>query len=317
MDPIIDVQNLGSSGLQVSSIGLGTWAWGDRFLWGYGNNYGYDDIADAFDVYINMGGNFIDTAEFYGYGKSEQFIGDFIKQKKPNLVIASKFMPYPWRLRGQDLIRALKQSLKRLSLNNIDLYQIHWPFPPVSIETWCNTLAECVKEGLIKAVGISNFNVSQLLRAHKTLSKHNISLTSNQVEYHLLNRKIESNGLFQQCKDLGISIIAYSPLAQGLLTGKYTPDNVPKGIRGTRYPQKLLHEIEPLIQRMRDIGREHDGKTPGQVSLNWIICKGAIPIPGAKSGFQAQQNCGSMGWRLSEDEVNVLDRMSSEINNHR
>ena len=317
MDPIIDVQNLGSSGLQVSSIGLGTWAWGDRFLWGYGNNYGYDDIADAFNVYINMGGNFIDTAEFYGYGKSEQFIGDFIKQKKPNLVIASKFMPYPWRLRGQDLIRALKQSLKRLSLNNIDLYQIHWPFPPVSIETWCNTLAECVKEGLINAVGVSNFNVSQLLRAHKTLSKHNISLTSNQVEYHLLNRKIENNGLFQQCKDIGISIIAYSPLAQGLLTGKYTPDNVPKGIRGSRYPHKLLHEIDPLIQRMRDIGRDHDSKTPGQVALNWIICKSAIPIPGAKSGFQAQQNCGAMGWRLSEDEVNVLDRMSAEINNHR
>ncbi len=317
MESLLDTQKLGQSDLVVSSLGLGTWAWGDRLFWGYGDEYSFEDIADAFDVYVNSGGNFIDTAEVYGRGSSERIIGELIRSKKSNIILASKFMPYPWRLRTQDLIRALKQSLKRLSLESIDLYQIHWPFPPVPIETWCNAMAECAQKGLLKTVGVSNYNANQLLRAHKALIKHDILLVSNQVEYHLLNRKIEQNGILSLCKEMGISIIAYSPLNQGLLTGKYTPENAPKSVRGFRYPQKLLHQIQPLIHQMLEIGREHHGKTPAQVALNWIICKGAIPIPGAKNGQQSQQNIGAMGWRLSDGEIDILDKISGDINLNR
>jgi aryl-alcohol dehydrogenase-like predicted oxidoreductase len=317
MEPIVDKQKLGHSDLMVSSLGLGAWAWGDRLIWGYGNEYSMDEIEDAFDVYLQAGGNFIDTAEIYGQGKSERIIGELIKSKKPDIVLASKFMPFPWRLQTRALYQSLHNSLSRLSLECIDLYQIHMPLPPISIETWCTAMAECVQKGLIKTVGVSNYNASQLLRAYKTLFKHNIFLASNQVEYHLLNRNIEKNGLLSLCKEMGISIIAYSPLAQGLLTGKYSPENPPKGVRVFRYPPKLLHQIQPLIRQMLEIGKAHDGKTPAQVALNWIICKGAIPIPGSKNGEQSKQNAGSMYWRLNDEEMNLLDEISDNINANR
>jgi aryl-alcohol dehydrogenase-like predicted oxidoreductase len=317
MDPVEDKQKLGQSGLMVSSVGLGTWAWGDRIFWGFGNEYSFKEISDAFDVFLSSGGNFIDTAEIYGQGKSERIIGELIKSKKSDIVLASKFMPFPWRLRSTALFRSLKQSLSRLSVESIDLYQIHFPLPPTPVETWCSALSECVQKGLIKTVGVSNFNINQLVRAFKTLVKSDIFLASNQVEYHLLNRSIEKNGLFSLCKEMGISIIAYSPLAQGLLTGKYTPENGLKGVRSFRYPQKLLVETQPLIRLMLDIGRNHDGKSPAQVALNWIICKGAIPIPGAKNGQQSLQNAGAMGWRLTAEEIDLLDKMSDKINQDR
>ncbi len=317
MDPVSDKQQLGQSNLMVSTVGLGTWAWGDRMFWGFGNEYSFEEIADAFDVYMNSGGNFIDTAEIYGQGKSERIIGELIKSKRKDLVIASKFMPFPWRLNSKTLYRSLKNSLSRLSIESLDLYQIHWPLPPIQVETWCNAMAESVQKGLIKTVGVSNYNSSQFLRAHKTLSKCDVLLVSNQVEYHLLNRTIEKNGMLSLCKEMGISIIAYSPLAQGLLTGKYTPTSGLKGVRAFRYPQKLLHQIQPLIRQMLEIGRDHNGKTPAQVALNWVICKGAIPIPGAKNGPQSQQNAGAMGWRLSAEEIALLDELSDKINRDR
>jgi aryl-alcohol dehydrogenase-like predicted oxidoreductase len=317
MDAKLDMVKLGQSDLKVSTVGLGTWAWGDRMFWGFGNEYSFEEITDAFDAYLSSGGNFIDTAEIYGQGKSERFIGELIKSKKPDIVLASKFMPFPWRLKPTALYRSLKNSLSRLSIDSLDLYQIHWPLPPISIETWCNAMAECVQNGLIKTVGVSNYNSSQFLRAHKTLANCDVFLVSNQVEYHLLNRTIEKNGLLALCKEMGVTIIAYSPLAQGLLTGKYSPENGVKGVRGLRYPPKLLHQIQPLLQKMLEIGRNHDGKTPAQIALNWIICKGAIPIPGAKNAQQSMQNAGAMGWRLTAEEIALLDEMTDKFDRNR
>ena len=142
-----------------------------------------------------------------------------------------------------------------------------------------------------------------------TLSKHNIPLASNQVEYHLLNRTAEKSGLLKRCQELGIRLIAYSPLAMGLLTGKYSPTNPPPGMRAGKYAS-VLKDIQPLTKLLTTIGQDLGGKSAAQVAINWCICKGALPIPGAKNVHQAQMNAGAAGWRLSEAQVNQLDDAS-------
>jgi aryl-alcohol dehydrogenase-like predicted oxidoreductase len=208
--------------------------------------------------------------------------------------------------------RALIASLKRLNLTSIDLYQIHWPLPPVSIEKWANSLADLVDEGLVKAVGVSNFDESQMRRAYAILAKRGIPLASNQVEYSLLKRSVENNGLLRTCHELGITLIAYSPLAKGALTGKYTAAKPMSGFRSVLYSRSYLEKIQTIIRQLREIGLNHNGKTPAQVALNWCMCKGTIPIPGAKNLQQAKENSGALGWRLNEREIAHLDKVSEE-----
>jgi aryl-alcohol dehydrogenase-like predicted oxidoreductase len=145
------------------------------------------------------------------------------------------------------------------------------------------------------------------------LKKHGINLASNQLEYHLLERRIEKNGLMEYCKQNGIKVIAYSPLAMGILSGKYTPENPPKGARVSQYSPGFLTRIQPLIKLLKRFGQDHEGKTASQVAINWVICKGALPIPGAKNAKQASENSGAIGWTLTNQEVEQLDEMSDSI----
>lgn len=304
---------LGKTDVWVSPLGLGAWAWGDRFYWSFGQGYDVADVRAAFELSLEAGINWVDTAEAYGAGKSEQLLGRFIAERGEPVVIATKFMPYPWRLGKSALRKALKRSLERLGVQKVDLYQIHWPFPPVPIDTWADALADVVQDGLVRAVGVSNYSEEQMRRAYAVLAKRGVPLASNQVPYNLLDRRVERNGLLEACQELGISLIAYSPIAQGVLTGKYTPDRPLPGVRGRRYSRAFLERVRPLIQRIREIGREHGGKTPSQVALNWLICKGALPIPGAKNARQAQENAGALGWRLSLEEIAELDQLSQQV----
>ena len=226
------------------------------------------------------------------------------------MTVASKFFPFPWRLTRGTLLQALDHSLRRLDLDSIDLYQIHFPTPPVPIETWLAGLADAFDRKWIRAAGISNFNLNQTRRAHATLAARGIPLASNQVSFSLLNRQPETTGLLDTCRELNVTLIAYSPLAQGLLTGKYTRQHRPGGIRAVRGLRISFDTIGRLIDLMREIGAGHGGKTPAQVALNWVVCKGAVPIPGAKNARQAEENAGAVGWRLAPDEVAALDAAS-------
>ena len=307
--------NLGQTGLSISPIGTGAWSWGDWLFWGFGKEYRDEDIAEAFSASLQAGINFFDTAESYGRGRSEIFLGQFVKEASEPVVVATKFMPYPWRLWKGQLIQALKASLKRLGMPCVDLYQVHWPFPPIPVETWAEGLADAVETGLARAVGVSNYNEEQMRRAYSTLNARGVHLTSNQVEFHLLKRKVELNGLLKACQELGVALIAYSPLAQGILTGKYTSDNPPPGMRGRRYSRDYLERIQPLLHLMQEIGESHEEKSPAQVAINWCICKGAVPIPGAKTSRQASENAGGFGWRLEADEMAALDKTSLAFQN--
>lgn len=291
-------------------LGVGTSSWGDRFMWGYRLGYQDQDLRQAFDVSVSAGIRLFDTAESYGSGRSEELLGEFLKEKTTSVKIATKFMPYPWRLTRSALLRALKGSQNRLGRTKIDLYQLHWPYLPVTIETWMEAMAEAYQAGMIGAIGISNCDRSQTQRAYDALTRAGIPLASNQVEYNLLNRQIEKNGLLEFCRELGIAIIAYSPIAKGILTGKYTPQNPPRGIRSLTYTPQFLAKCQLLINQLKKIGADHGGKSAGQVALNWTICKGTLPIPGEKNLIQAEQNVASAGWKLTDEEIATLDDLS-------
>jgi len=294
-------------------LGIGTWAWGDKLVWGYGNSYSEADIREAFKVCVGGGIRFFDSAEVYGQGKAETILGELCAQEDEEFVIATKMMPFPWRLFHNSLKFALQNSLRRLRVNQVQLYQMHWPLPPVKVDTWMDRMAEVVDAGMVKAVGVSNYNLEQTITAHEALKKRGLRLASNQVEYHLLERRIEQNGLMEYCLEEGIKIIAYSPLAMGILTGKYTPENPPAGTRAAQYNRSYLEKIQPLIKTLIRIGNDADGKSAGQVAINWCIQKGTLPIPGVKNAAQAVQNLGAIGWQLDAEEMALLDEVSLAV----
>jgi aryl-alcohol dehydrogenase-like predicted oxidoreductase len=305
--------SLGKTTLQISPLGIGTWQWGDRRTWDYGKGgYTDEDLRAGFEDSLEAGINFYDTAEVYGRGRSETLLGQYVQACGRTLVIATKFMPYPWRLRKAELKEALARSLQRLGMKKVDLYQMHWPFPPRPVGSWADALADVVEAGLVSAVGVSNYSRDQMRRAYDVLARRGIPLASNQVRYNLFDRKVEKNGLLHACRELGVTLIAYSPLAQGILTGKYTPQNPIRGTRGFTY-RRYLGPIQPLVGLMREIGQAHGGKSPAQVALNWVICKRAVPIPGAKNVRQSHENIGALGWLLTESELSALDAASDRV----
>lgn len=298
--------------LHAVEMGLGAWQWGDRVMWQYGRTHSDEDIQKAFEASLQEGIRFIDTAEVYGSGRSERMLGQFLKATDQPVLVATKFFPMPWRLTKNTVPTALRHSLERIGADSVDLYQVHWPSPLLSVDRMMEGMSICVEKGWTRTVGVSNFNATQMMTAYSALARHNIPLASNQVHYSLLRREVEKNGLLARCQELGVRLIAYSPLEMGLLTGKYSTENPPAGARGAQYAS-LLKKLPPLLRVMTAIGQDHGGKSNAQVALNWTICKGSLPIPGAKNETQALQNAGALGWRLTDEEVARLDEMSDEV----
>ncbi len=307
---------------EFPAIGIGTWAWGDNLFWNYAKAEDKEKVRAAFLASLESGITFFDTAEVYGLGESERLIGGFLKEigaRSTKIQIATKFMPLPWRFDSQSVRNALTASLKRLQLEKIALYQVHQPISfLIGQRVLINTLADEVKNGRIEAVGVSNYSAKQMHAAHGFLAKKGINLATNQVRYSLLDREIETNGILKTAQELGVTILAYSPLAQGLLTGNYkVGSDLPTGARrlDTRFSLKGLAKIELLLQLLQEIATKHN-RTIAQVALNWLIfqsssaCK-VVPIPGAKTASQAQQNAGaSGGWSISAEEAEKLSQAS-------
>ncbi|ONK74414.1 uncharacterized protein A4U43_C03F5970 [Asparagus officinalis] len=314
---------LGGSEVKVTKLGIGAWAWGDTSYW---NDFQWDDrklkaAKEAFDASIDGGINFFDTAEVYGAGItgaicSETLLGRFIKERQNKdqveVAVATKFAALPWRFGRGSVLSALKDSFSRLGLSSVDLYQLHWP-GIWGNEGYIDGLGDAVEQGLVKAVGVSNYSEKRLRDAYDQLKKRGIPLASNQVNYSLIYRNPEDNGVKAACDELGITLIAYSPIAQGALTGKYTPVNPPTGPRGLIYTPEFLAKLQPLVSRIKEIG-ENYGKTPTQVVLNWLICQdNVVPIPGAKNAEQATEFIGALGWSLADRDVEELRSLASQI----
>ncbi len=301
--------------VSLPALGIGTWSWGDSLFWGYGSNYGEKEVAEAFEAAIAGGAAFFDTAEVYGLGESERLIGRFLQQTSQPVQIATKYFPLPWRFSKQAVADALTASLKRLQVEQVALYQVHMPFDFfMGQATLMEALAAEVKRGRILTVGVSNYSGTQMQQAYDLLAQYDVPLAVNQVRYSLLTRKIEQNGILETARKLGVTILAYSPLDQGLLTGKYTPDTTDR-VQGARkldpkFSASGLSKIEPLISKLKELGEQYQ-KTPAQVALNWLVAQeNVIPIPGAKNPKQAAENAGAIGWQLSGDDVEKLSLLS-------
>jgi aryl-alcohol dehydrogenase-like predicted oxidoreductase len=214
--------------------------------------------------------------------------------------------------RTENLPKDLENSLKRLKRETIDLYQIHYPSPFFSIPKILDLMADAYKEGKIQAIGVSNFSEKQMRMAINVLSKRGLPLASNQVEYSLLHREPERNGVLKACHELNVTLIAYMPLRMGALTGKYLGKETPKGIRKNMAPfrQKDLPRLNHVITLLREIGN-HYSKSPAQVALRWLIQQGnVLPIPGAKNSEQAIQNAGALTFALTDSEIESLRRIT-------
>ena len=252
-----------------------------------------------------------DTAEVYGIGKSELLLGRFLRQSSSfnKAQIATKFapLPLPGRLNAKAVVSACSDSLDRLGSRNCLLYQLHWPSLLLD-EAYLDGLALCFEKGYCAGVGVSNYSPSQLRKAHKMLAARGIPLATQQIQYSLLARSPETNGLLQTARELNITTLAYSPLAQGILTGKFTETSLPKGPRG-QIAKRVLPKVKPLLDEMRRISAK-EGKSLSQIALNWCIQQGVVPIPGARSVSQASDNCGAMGWSLSLEDIQRLNDLS-------
>ena len=301
--------------IDLPPIGFGAWAWGDPLVWGY-NKKNDGDLKEVFDYAIaNAKGNkvLIDTAEVYGTGRSETLIGEFGKGTDADKVlVATKFAALPFRTKADDVVKACEASLKRLG-RPIDLYQIHFPGAWSNEEYW-DGLAKAYEKGLVKSVGVSNYGVDATRACHAALAKRGIQLATNQIQLSLLYRWPLENGLMQACDDLGIKVLSYSPLALGLLTGKYTDDNPPSGFRKTLYQQvKKTPDYDNLLATMKDVSAAHSGSTLSQVAINWTRAKNSIPIPGARTLGQVQKNYDALSWSMSKEEERALDLAAAKV----
>jgi aryl-alcohol dehydrogenase-like predicted oxidoreductase len=304
---------LAGSDVSISPLGVGTWAWGDRSTWGMG---GYDadltrdSIREAWNASIDAGVTLFDTAEIYGRGESERIIGELLAGdpgRAASAVVATKFMPSPWKLQVRGALhKALRGSLARLGLPTVDLYQIHGPVSLRSHAALADALAAAHEAGLVKAVGVSNYSVKETASMAEELRTRGMRLATNQIEFSLLRRSPETSGLLRACAELGVVPLAYSPIGQGRLTGKYSASHPPPGKR--TFSNHPMAVVDHIVDELRAVGEEHGGKVPSQVALNWVMAKGAVPIPGAKNRHQAEENAGALGWRLTEEDVDRLDR---------
>jgi aryl-alcohol dehydrogenase-like predicted oxidoreductase len=318
----ITLRSLGKSDIKVTPIGLGCWQFSKRNnlagkFWPFLED---DVIFDIVRISLEGGINWFDTAEMYGKGVSEKMLAKSLAGLgiKPGEVhIATKWSPI-FRT-ASNIKKTIDERLSCLDPFPIDLYQVHNPYGFSSEVKEMKAMAELVKSKKIKQVGVSNFSANRMRSAWKTLQEEGINLVSNQVQYNLLNREIETNGVLDTAKELGITIIAYSPLSQGLLTGKYH-DN-PELLKTAGYrkyfplfkPEGLRKSL-PVVEAVKKIAGKYELAT-SQIALNWLINfqgNAVIAIPGATRAKYAEENVAAMKFMLSNEDMNLLDEVSSQ-----
>lgn len=286
----------------MSVIGLGTWQFGSR-EWGYGDDYAEDTAGDIVAASLDAGVSLFDTAELYGLGASERILGAALGDRREDVVIASKYMPVaplPWVVR-----RRAAASARRLGVGTMELYQVHQPNPVVPDTVTMTGMGQVQDRGLADEIGVSNYRLSRWRKAEAALGRR---VLSNQVRYSLVDRRPERE-LIPWAEREGRIIMAYSPLAQGLLTGKYDADNPPSGAirRGNPLflPENLARAAR-LIETLREVAAGHDA-TPAQIALAWTIRHpNVVAIPGASRPAQAEANAAAADLALGEDEVGAL-----------
>jgi aryl-alcohol dehydrogenase-like predicted oxidoreductase len=319
----MQTRKLGYSDLYLTTVGLGTWAIGGEWQWGWGPQDDTESIA-AIQRAIDLGINWIDTAPAYGLGHSEEIVGQAIAAmagRRDQVIIATKCsmvwdegstMVYR-RLKAESVRREAEDSLRRLKVDVIDLYQIHWPNPDEDIEEAWGAIADMIREGKIRYAGGSNFSVAQLKRVQAI---HPVA--SLQPPYSMLRRDAEQE-LLPYCTANNIGVVAYSPMQAGLLTGKFTQERVASLPDGDWRRQNSLFQ-EPqlsanlaLVEKLRPIAERH-GKTLAQLAIAWVLRRPEVTaaIVGARRPSQIEETAPAGDWTLSQKDIAEIDALLEE-----
>jgi len=313
-------RRLGHTDIEITAIGLGTLQFSGRGVFKFVFPELHSETMNSIvRAAVDGGINWFDTAEIYGKGNSEQALANGLKaadQTDADVIIATKWSPF-FRT-ARNIPSTVRDRQRNLGGYTIDLYQIHQPYSFSSPEAEMNAMADLVERGEIRSIGVSNFSIGQMKRAYAALVKRGLPLASNQVQYSLIDRRIESNGILDAAKELGITIIAWSPLGSGLLTGKFHNDpdalhNIPIGRRV--FINRRLEKTRPLITALQEIATAHN-VTPSQVALNWLINyhgDTVVAIPGATKNYHAQQNAGAMYFDLPREEMERINKLSHQF----
>ncbi|GGA13270.1 oxidoreductase [Paenibacillus marchantiophytorum] len=324
MDGKTVLRKMGSSDLELSPLGLGCWQFsnGQGMVGKFWPVLGKEDVLRIVQTSLKGGINWFDTAEVYGRGQSEQMLAEALRKSGAlanGAHIATKWWPV---LRTANSITAtIHERLRLLENRTIHLHQVHQPYSFSSVRGQMNAMAELVKQGHIKNVGVSNFSADKMREADRVLREHGLRLISNQVKYSLLDRRIEQNGIMDAAKELGIAIIAYSPLEQGILSGKFHKNPaLVKAITGPRkwtaaFRESGLRKSQPLIAQLEELAHKYDA-SPTQIALNWMIHahgNTVFAIPGASKVHHAEENVKAMQFTLTEDELQQVDAVSKQV----
>lgn len=300
--------------LDINSVGFGTWQWGNKFLWDYKESND-ENLRKTFSFLNQRQSSWFDSAEVYGEDhRSESLIGKFSRESTSSPIVFSKFAPNVFRIGKESVIEAATASASRLGKSKIDLYQLHWPPTPLlwQEEAYLTGMCDLVKQEKVAQLGVSNYGVNGLRRAHKTVSENGGRLYTNQIQTSLLAQSMLQSGIVETCDELGIVPISYSPLALGLLADKYTLENLPSGFLRATLFREFLPGIEPLLRVLRDIASQRE-KTVAQVVLNWNLCKGFIVLVGTRSVAQAIDSLGAADFRLSEGEITEIEKAAAKV----
>lgn len=322
------------------SLGIGTMLWMPK------SDEEKEKLFLTYQYCMDRGYNFFDTAEVYGNGKVETLLGEFIKRDGRPVRISSKFAPpssmnpmAPKRKNGaadspEAIHEALEGTLTRLGVPSLELYLMHTPPKSHNIAAYMDVMAQTVREGKVKKIGVCNFSASQIEEAADALEKQGLTLSAAMAGYNIVRRYPETNGVFDACKKHHITLIPYAPLAEGTLTGKYRGKKVPMKYFVTSYfghldltkerddhvpflkrlfskPRECdLKRMEPILCEMEKVGAVH-GKSMAQVAINWLRTTPEIevfPIPGMRSVKQAADNMGAVDWSMTREERESISR---------
>lgn len=292
-------------GVKLFPVGLGTWQFGSS-EWGYGGAYAAETAPAIVNRCLDLGVNLVDTAEIYAYGGSERIVGKAVAGRRDDVFLATKLLPVApvgpvvrWRARG---------SLRRLGTDHVELYQVHWPNPVFPARVVAAALRPLLDAGCVRHVGVSNYSLSAWQELEHELGR---PVLSNQVRYNLVHRSPEEE-LLPWAEEHGRIVIAYSPLAQGLLSGRYRPGALPAGLRARSTPflPKNLAALAPLLDVVQEVAEGHRA-TPAQIALAWCLRRpNVVVIPGASAVEQAERNAAAADIELSQDEEDALSAAS-------
>jgi aryl-alcohol dehydrogenase-like predicted oxidoreductase len=316
----VQTRKLGYSDLNLTTVGLGTWAIGGEWQWGWGPQDDEESIT-AIQRALDLGINWIDTAPAYGVGHSEEIVGKAIAGRRDQITIATK-CGMVWdegsttvyrSLKAASVRREVEDSLRRLNVDGIDLYQIHWPIPDEDIEEAWGAIADMIGEGKVRYAGASNFSVAQLKRVQAI---HPVA--SLQPPYSMLRRDVEQE-LLPYCAANDIGVVAYSPMQAGLLTGKFSKarvSNLPDGDwrkQNSIFREPQLSVNLALVEKLRPIA-ERNGRTPAQLAIAWVLRRSELTaaIVGARRPSQIEGTAPAGDWTLSQEDIAEIDALLEE-----